>query len=216
MQKKSVFTLACLTFYLTSCSTIYYSTWEKLGKEKRDLLKDRVTATRSEQQETKKEFQDALTTLRVTYTAVHTPLATKYDSLKSRYDDCESQSGDLKSRIESMDQIAKDLFKEWRSEANSIANSGLKYDSLAKLKSTQEKYEHMHEALNDSYANLQPVLTQFRDHVLYLKHNLNAQALGSLKDEAKSIESGIENLSHQMQTSIAETDQFLKEFQAHG
>ena len=37
MNKRFLFA-ATLSFTLTACSTIYYSAWEKLGYEKRDLL----------------------------------------------------------------------------------------------------------------------------------------------------------------------------------
>jgi len=36
-----------------------------------------------------------------------------------------------------------------------------------------------------------PVLTAFHDQVLYLKHNLNAQAIASLQSELVSVEGNI-------------------------
>ena len=38
--------LAALAFTLASCNSIYYAAWEKLGYEKRDLLKSAVKAAR--------------------------------------------------------------------------------------------------------------------------------------------------------------------------
>ena len=57
---------------------------------------------------------------------------------------------------------------------------------------------------------MDPVLTLFRDHVLYLKHNLNAQAVASLKGEAANIQNEISNLITQMNASIAKADEFIK------
>ena len=49
-----------------------------------------------------------------------------------------------------------------------------------------------------------------KDYVLYLKHNLNAQAIGSLKDETLQIEKDISDLINQMNRSIQETEHFIE------
>jgi len=61
---------------------------------------------------------------------------------------------------------------------------------------------------------MQPVLQTFRDNVLFLKHNLNAQAIGSLKGEFASLEQEIEVLIREMNRSIAESNKFIDELQA--
>ena len=54
---------------------------------------------------------------------------------------------------------------------------------------------------------------QFKDYVLYLKHNLNAQAIASLKGEAMNIQAEITKLIAQMNQSIAKADEFVKTLQ---
>jgi hypothetical protein len=51
---------------------------------------------------------------------------------------------------------------------------------------------------------------KLRDHVLYLKHNLNAQAIASLKGEAANIQDEIARLIKDMNASIAQADEFIK------
>ena len=60
------------------------------------------------------------------------------------------------------------------------------------------------------------MLQTFRDNVLFLKHNLNAQAIGSLKGEFASLEQEIEVLIREMNRSIAESNKFIDELQATG
>ena len=50
-RKTTGFTLLFCLFaaLLGGCQTAYYSVWEKLGKEKRHLLKDEVEKARDEQ-----------------------------------------------------------------------------------------------------------------------------------------------------------------------
>ena len=60
-----------------------------------------------------------------------------------------------------------------------------------------------------AHAKMTPILDLFGDQVLYLKHNLNAQAISSLEDEATKIENDIDNLVADMEASIAEADEFI-------
>jgi hypothetical protein len=57
---------------------------------------------------------------------------------------------------------------------------------------------------------LDPVLGAFRDRVLFLKHNLNARAIASLRTQRAAIESDIGALIAEMNKSIAEADRFIK------
>jgi hypothetical protein len=54
-----------------------------------------------------------------------------------------------------------------------------------------------------------PVLAKFKDQVLVLKHNLNAQAIASLKSELGSVESNIKILIKEMESSIKQADAFI-------
>ena len=78
-------------FLLSSCSSVYYSTMEKFGKQKRDLLRDNVEELREDQMEAKEEFKDALTRLQE-LTAFHGgDLQEIYEKLKDDYEDCEDR-----------------------------------------------------------------------------------------------------------------------------
>ena len=50
----------------------------------------------------------------------------------------------------------------------------------------------------------------YKDNVLFLKHNLNAAAIGGLADDMKAAEADIEQLIGDMRASINEADEFLK------
>jgi hypothetical protein len=60
---------------------------------------------------------------------------------------------------------------------------------------------------------IDPVLNAFRDQVLYLKHNLNAQAIASLQSELVSIESDVARLIQEMDASIREANSFIASMQ---
>ncbi|OGT74117.1 MAG: hypothetical protein A3H44_13370 [Gammaproteobacteria bacterium RIFCSPLOWO2_02_FULL_57_10] len=48
-------------------------------------------------------------------------------------------------------------------------------------------------------------------NVLYLRHNLNAQAVASLRGELDTINTDVDSLVRAMQQAIAESDRFIAE-----
>jgi hypothetical protein len=60
---------------------------------------------------------------------------------------------------------------------------------------------------------MDPVLSRFKNRVLFVKHNLNAQAIASLKGTEIELGGEIEKLIKEMEASIAEADQFIAEIQ---
>jgi hypothetical protein len=60
-----------------------------------------------------------------------------------------------------------------------------------------------------AHARVEPVLRPLRDRVLFLKHNLNARALGALTRELDTVRVGVDALIADMQKSVAEADAFI-------
>ncbi len=56
---------------------------------------------------------------------------------------------------------------------------------------------------------MDPILTKFRDKVLVLKANLNAQAVAGLAGTARTLEADVGRLIGDMENAIRETEAFL-------
>jgi hypothetical protein len=193
-----------------SCRSTYYSTMEKFGVYKRDLLKKEVARARDDQQAASEQFKDALTRLKELYAFNGGDLGRIYDKLKSDYDDSESRAKAVRERIKDVETVARDLFTEWEAEIKQISTESLRDSSREQLRLTRAKYDELHTALKKAEESMAPVLVKLRDHVLYLKHNLNAQAIASLKGEATNIQDEIARLIKDMNASIAQADEFIK------
>ena len=180
---------------------------------KRDLLKKRVVAARDEQKEAGEQFQDALTRLKSMYGFDGGKLEKAYATLKDDYDDCAEKVASVRKRIKDMESVAGDLFGEWEKEIKEISTPALKDTSRRQLRETRNRYEEMHGALKSAEGSMEPVLRQFKDYVLALKHNLNAAAIASLKGEATTMQADISKLIAQMNQSIAQADSFIKTLQ---
>ena len=207
---RACFWLLLLALATTGCRTSYYSVMETFGKHKRDLLRDALEDASHENTEATEQFKDALTQLKELTAFDGGDLEKKYNAFKHEYDGCLDRSQAVQARIQKVDRVAEDLFAEWERELKEIQNPQLRSRSEVKLKETRGRYQQVHAALVRSEATLEPVLSQMKDYVLYLKHNLNARAVGSIKDEALEIENEIGKLIAEMTRSIQETEGFLK------
>lgn len=194
----------------TGCRSAYYAAYEKVGIHKRDLLKKRVTEARDDQKEAQQQFKDALTRLKEITKFDGGELERAYNSLKADYDSCASQADTVRNRIRAVETVAKDLFVEWEKEIGEISTPSLRDASRAQLTATRLRYDELHQALTNAEQSMTPVLSQFKDYVLFLKHNLNAQAIASLKGETSNIQKEITRLIEQMNRSIAQADEFVK------
>src|SRR3954470_24423540 len=153
------------------CQTVYYSTWEKLGKYKRDLLQSKVKQVRDDQKETTEQLKDALTRLQQLYGYQGGELEKMYRRLQSDYDSSAAKAETLKKRIGEMDQIANDLFTEWEKEDASISTPALRDQSREQLRETRRRYQDLYQTTTQAERSIEPVLTKFKDYVLFFKHN---------------------------------------------
>jgi len=197
--------LACAA----ACSSVYYGAWEKLGREKRDLLRRDVEAVKEEQQATGEQFQDALERLRAVYGSSGSDLERRYDALRAEARDAEERAGALRSRIQRARKTAEDLFDEWDDEIGTMHDATLKRRSREQLEATQRRWRGLDAAIGRSEKSMAPVLTRLDDQVLAMKHSLNAQALGTLEGEVGAIDRDVDALVADLRRSIAEADAFL-------
>lgn len=199
--------------WLTGCQTTYYAVWEKLGKEKRHLLKDQVEKAAGEQEAASEQFQDVLSRIKEMYGFSGGQLEEFYDRLKEDYEACEDRADSVRSRIDQVEQIGEDLFLEWEKEIEEITNQKLKANSRKSLQATRARFNRLEKAMARAESRLEPVLRDLRDYVLYLKHNLNARSIGALKKEADDIELEVSALLKDIGNSIHEAEEFVKHFQ---
>ncbi len=198
-----------LALALGGCTSAYYSAMEKVGTHKRDILKSRIEAGQEDQQEAQEQFKTTLQRFQEVTGYKGGELETVYDKLNTEYERSEARAEDVRDRIASIDQVAKDLFSEWKTEIDSMQNAKLKSQSGRSLTDTQAKYAKLIAAMKKAEGKMPPVLTAFRDQVLALKHNLNAQAIASLSSTLGEIEGDIALLIKDIDASIKESERFL-------
>ena len=196
---------------LASCTTVKYNALEKVGIHKRDILVDNVEDTRDAQQDAQEEFKDALERFGSIVTIEDTDLKKAYNQLSDEYEDSKDAAEEVSEQIEDVETVAEDLFEEWREENEGYSDAVLRRDSENKLRDTEARYKEMLKSMKEAEASMQPVLSSLYDNVLYLKHNLNAQAVGSLRTTFNELEGDIDILVERMNQSIARSNEFINQ-----
>ena len=196
--------------FIVGCETAYYGTMEKFGYHKRDLMVNRVESARDAQEDAKEEFESALEKFSSVLQFDGGDLEDKYDQMKAAYDRSSARAQTVRDRIDSVEDVAADLFDEWEAELSEYSSDNLRRSSARKLKETRRQYAQLIGAMKRAESKMDPVLTAFHDQVLFLKHNLNARAIASLQTELVSVEAEVNALIKDMNASIREADEFIR------
>ena len=211
MRFSRIFGSLLLLLTITGCQTTYYDALEKVGIPKRELMIKRIESTQEAQQDVQEQFQSALDQFQSIVVFNGGNLEELYKKLNREYEDSVSTADKVNSRIQSIQHVSEALFDEWQDELNLYSSTSLRSASARKLNETKRQYQRMITSMEKSAERMQPVLDVFQDQVLFLKHNLNAQAISSLKGEFAGVKREIDQLITQMERSIAESQRFVEQ-----
>jgi hypothetical protein len=187
---------------------------QTLGKEKRDILIGRVKDAKKDQQQTKEQIKTTMQSFEELTGFQGGSLEKNYKRLNSDYESADAQARKLHEKVDSIDQVSKDLFKEWQTEINEMGNAKLKTQSAVMLRNAKTRQAEYMRSMHRTEDQITPVLAAFHDQVLYLKHNLNARAIGSLKGTSASINTDVADLMQSIDGSMQEADRLISSLSA--
>ena len=202
--------LIATSLLLSGCQSAYYGAMEKVGYHKRDIMVDRVKDAKKSQQDAQKEFSSALEEMQALLNYSDGNLEKAYSRAKDEYESAQSAADNVSNRINKVEDVAEALFDVWQNEISEISKANLRRNSEAKLKETRRAYEQLIKSMRRAESKMPPILTAMKDNMLYLKHNLNAQAIGAIKSEFASLQTDISALIKEMNTSINESSKFIE------
>lgn len=194
---------------LAGCQSAYYDALESVGIHKRDVLVDRIEDARDSQEDAKEQFQTTLERFAEVVDYDGGDLEKVYNRLNSEFETSEARANQVRDRIAAVESVATALFEEWQEELSQYTNADLRRASQQQLSQTKSRYNRLMQAMGKAESRMEPVLSAFRDQVLYLKHNLNARAIASIENELTSVRSDIDRLVREMNASIDEANAFI-------
>lgn len=190
-------------------SAYYQSRESLLGHHKRDIVVVQVDQACESLKESRDQFVDALERFKSIVRVGEGSLDQRYQQLKRRYDMCRAKADQVAQRIQAIDQVSEALFAEWEAELELYSNRALRARSQQQLKKSRQQYARLLKTLQNAESRMQPVLAAFQDQVLFLKHNLNANAIAALRHEFVEIGIDISRLIEAMEKTINEASQFV-------
>jgi len=195
---------------LAGCDSLYYRAMKKVGFEKRDLLVKEVKQARDAQAKAQEEFKTALERFREIVQVDGGKLEDTYERLNRELTRSEDRAKDVRGHIKDVRDVSKALFKEWQDELGKYSNRRLRAESERELRDTRRRTEVLLTSMERVADRIDPVLKPLRDRVLFLKHNLNARALGAITRELSVVSADVDALVADMQRAIGEADAYLK------
>lgn len=194
---------------LASCTQLYYKAQEKIGNEKRDILVDRIKKGRVDQEKAKEQYKTTLEAFQAATGFKGGETETVYKKLKKEYDEAADRTKKVSDRIQSIEQVSGDMFSEWEKELSGMSNADLRSKSAALLRATRRRYADLIRKMKSVEAKAKPVLKAFEDQVLFIKHNLNAEAITSLKSNVIRMDADVQTLIRDIEISTKEADAFI-------
>jgi ElaB/YqjD/DUF883 family membrane-anchored ribosome-binding protein len=208
---KSKVALVCsLCFLLSSCNMLYYSAMQHLGKEKRDILVSRILSVKKDQQAAQEQLKTTLEAFKEVTGFQGGNLEKVYNKLNKEYERCDDRANKLKGRVKSVDDVAKSMFSEWQGEIREMRNQSLRSQSEALLRTARQRHEQYMIQMHRTEDKIEPVLQAFKDQVTFLKHNLNARAISSLKKTSAQIDAQAGSLIRDIDASSKEADAYIQ------
>lgn len=210
MKYRVALPLTLLALTLAGCSGAYYGAMEKIGIAKRDILVDRVSEARKSQEAAKDQFQSALDHFIAVTNVQPGDLKGRYDDLNREYNRSQERATDVRNRIAAVSDVADALFSEWKKELHEYSDQNLRRESEREYDQTRRRYEDLMNVMRTAASRMDPILAKFHDQVLFVKHNLNAQAIAGLSATSEGLQKDITRLIDDMEKSIREADGFIR------
>ncbi len=208
--------VCALLFLSLGCTRTYYKAMATLGKEKRDILVSRVKESKKDQQQAKEQIKTTMESFQELTGFQGGQLEKNYKKLNSEYEKANDSAKKLHDRIDSIDKVSNDLFKEWQKEIDGMENRKLKQQSTDMLRRSRLQEAGYLKSMRLTEARMTPVIAAFHDQVIFLKHNLNARAIGSLKGTSAKISTDVDVLLTSLDGSIAQADALIQSLSASG
>lgn len=194
---------------LAGCTSSYYKAMKTFGKEKRDILVSRVKDSKKDQQQAKDQIKTTMESFQALTGFQGGALEKNYKKLNGEYEKAADCAQKLHNRIDSIDQVSGDLFKEWQKEIDGMQDKKLKAQSAVMLRQSRLSEAGYVKSMRQTEARMTPVIAAFHDQVTFLKHNLNARAIGSLKGTSAKMSTDVDVLMISLDGSMAQADSLI-------
>ncbi len=204
--------IAAGSVFLAACQTarsVYDSTREAFGMQKRDIMIGEVKDARHSLEEVKGQFQSAMDTFNNVLHSQEGKLEEKYKTLKSENEKTEKKTGNIQKSIDSVLRVSESMFAEWEAELNQYYSENLRSGSEQRMQEAKSQNNRLISAMTLANEKAGPVLAAFSDLVLFSRHNLNSETAESLTIELDAAADKVASFSQEIDAAMSEADTLL-------
>lgn len=99
----------------------------------------------------------------------------------------EDQADDLRKAIERMQAEAAPVFDQWTKDLEAYSNPEMRQRSQARLSAARERYDAVVSAVEPVLIGYEALNETLRDHVLFLRHDMNPAAIATIQDDVRKV-----------------------------
>jgi hypothetical protein len=126
-----------------------------------------------------------------------------YKKLQGEMETTEKRRAEVAKRADEMKLEADLVFKSWADSAGAISSPDLKKRSEERLTKTKARFAEIEAAGQKAREAYAPIMKTLQDQVTYLGHDLNAEAVSSLKPDAAKVNAQAQDLGKKVDDMIA-------------
>jgi septal ring factor EnvC (AmiA/AmiB activator) len=111
-------------------------------------------------------------------------LESAYKDLNKDVADSEKKVADGRPKVDEMNTAAEGYFSAWKASVAAISDPNLRKRSEERLADAQDRFAKIADAGKDARQSFDKLMTDVKDQSTFLGHDLNANAIESLKADA--------------------------------
>jgi len=133
-----------------------------------------------------------------------------HEELEDAIDSSDDQANDLRRSIEKMQAAAEPVFDQWTKDLEAYANPEMRQRSQARLSAARERYDTVVAAVEPVLVEYETINANLRDHILFLSHDLNPEAVATIQEDVKKVSKEASDLDGAFNSAKAATRSYVE------
>ncbi len=133
-----------------------------------------------------------------------------HEELEDAIEGSEDQANDFRRSIEKMQAAAEPVFDQWTKDLEAYSNPEMRQRSQARLSAARERYDAVVAAVEPVLVEYEAINANLRDHILFLSHDLNAEAVATIQEDVKKVSKEASDLDGSFNSAKAATRSYVE------
>ncbi len=131
-------------------------------------------------------------------------------------DASEEQAETLRGATGPMQDAAADVFQRWTKDMEAFGNSRMRQRSQARLDETRTRFQAIVGAAQTAQIALDAFHDELQDHALFLRHDLNAASVASIRTDVRELTDQSKALDQRLDATVAAANAYVESAALYG